>query len=93
MKNRILSVYRQADRLAEITKTFIRNGHISRAKKCLAVAEKHFLEGNQKTRNAIANSFVFSLTTFMELRNCRISNLFPESLKSEYIRQINTSGV
>lgn len=93
MKNRIQSICSQADRLAEITKTFIRTGNIARARKCLAIAEKRFIEGNQQTRNVIANSYVFSVTTFMELRNCRIANLFPQSLRAEYISQINASGV
>ena len=93
MKNRITSICNQAERLAEITKTFIRTGNISRAKKCLAVAEKVFAEGNQQTRNAIANTYVFSVTTFMEMRNCRIADLFPKSLRAEYISQINASGV
>ncbi|RZJ72965.1 hypothetical protein [Flavobacterium sp.] len=93
MKNRITTIYKQADRFAEITKAFIRTGNIARAKKCLAVAEKLFTEGNQQTKNAIANTYVFSVTTFMELRNCRIANLFPQSLRAEYVRQINTLGV
>ncbi|NUY79592.1 hypothetical protein HUK80_01695 [Flavobacterium sp. MAH-1] len=93
MKNRITSIYKQADRFAEITKTFIRTGNIARAKKCLAIAEKLFNEGNQQTKSVIANTYVFSVTTFMELRNCKIANLFPQSLKKEYINQITASGV
>lgn len=93
MRSHITPIYKQADRFAEITKTFIKTGNIARAKKCLAIAEKLFSEGNQQTRNAIANTYVFSVTTFMELRNCRIANLLPSSLKSEYVNQINASGV
>ena len=93
MKNRITSIYRQADRFAEITKTFIKMGNIARAKKCLAIAERLFAEGNQQTKNAIANTYVFSVTTFMELRHCMISNLLPQSLRAEYVNQICASGV
>jgi hypothetical protein len=93
MKNQVTSVYKQAERFAEITKKSIITGNIIRAKKCLTLAEKLFETGSQETRNAISNVYVYSVSSFMELKNCSISNLFPKSLKAEYIRQINTSGV
>ena len=87
------TVYKQAERFAEVTKTAIVSGNIARAKKCLALAERLFVSGSSETKNAIANVYVFSVSTFMELRHCTISNLFPQTLKAEYIKQINTSGV
>jgi hypothetical protein len=93
MKNQVNTIYKQAERFAEITKSAIVSGHIVRAKKCLALAEHLFLTGSHETKNAISNVYVFSVSTFMELRYCSISNLFPQLLKAEYIKQINTSGV
>jgi hypothetical protein len=93
MKNQVNTVYKQAERFAEITKTAIITGNINRAKKCLALAERLFETGSNETKNAISNVYVFSVSSFMELRNCTISNLFPKSLKAEYIKQINASGV
>lgn len=93
MKNQINSVLKQAERLSEITKRCIISGNIIRAKKCLAIADQLLLHGNNETKNAIANVYVFSVSTFMELRHCSISNLFPQNLKLEYNKQINTSGV
>ena len=93
MKNQVNTIYQQAQRFAEITKTAIVKGNIERAKKCLAVAERLFLTGSNETQNAIANVYVFSVSTFMEFRHCSISNLFPKSLKAEYLKQINTSGI
>ena len=93
MKNQVTTVYKQAERFAEITKTAIVTGNINRAKKCLALAERLFETGSNETRNAISNVYVFSVSSFMEPRHCTISNLFPKSLKAEYIKQINTSGV
>jgi len=92
MKNQVRTIYKQAERFAEITKTAIITGNISRAKKCLAVAERLFETGSTDTKNVISNVYVFSVSSFMELRHCSISNLFPKSLKEEYIKQINTSG-
>ncbi|NDP28641.1 MAG: hypothetical protein GZ087_14655 [Flavobacterium sp.] len=93
MKNQVTTDYKQAERFAEITKRAIITGNIIRAKKCLILAEKLFETGNQETRNAISNVYVFSVSSFMELKNCSISNLFPKALKTEYIKPINTTGV
>ena len=93
MKNQVKTIYKQAERFAEITKKAIISGNIKRAKKCLEVAERLFISGSSETKNAISNVYVFSVSSFMELRHCNISNLFPKSLKAEYLKQINTSGV
>ena len=93
MKNQVTTIYKQADRFAEITKSAIISGNIVRAKKCLALAERLFATGSYETKNAIANVYVFSVSTFMELRHCSISNLFPKGLRIEYIKQINGSAV
>ncbi len=93
MKNQVSTIYKQAERFAEITKTAIITGNISRAKKCLALAEQLLITGSNETKIAISNVYLFSVSSFMELRHCSISNLFPKSLKAEYIKQINTSGV
>ena len=93
MKNQVTTSYHQAERFAEITKAAILSGNIVRAKKCLALAERLLITGSSEAKNAITNVYVFSVSTFMELRHCSISNLFPKSLKAEYIKQINTSGV
>ncbi len=93
MKNQSTTSYEQAARFAEITKTFLISGNVQRAKKCLALAERLFATGSAETKNAISNVYVFSVSTFMELRHCNIANLFPKSLKAEYVKQINATGV
>lgn len=93
MKNKVNTIYKQAERFAEITKKAIISGNINRAKKCLAVAETLFETGNNETKNVISNIYVYSVSSFMEVKNCSISNLFPKTLKAEYIKQINTSSV
>lgn len=93
MKNQVTSIYKQAERFAEITKKSIISGNIVRAKKCLALAERLFISGSLETKNAISNVYVFSVSSFMEVRHCNISHLFPHTLKAEYTKQVNTSGV
>ncbi|MBQ0908817.1 hypothetical protein KBJ98_08895 [Flavobacterium sp. F-328] len=93
MKNQVNSIYKQAERFAEITKTAIRTGNILRAKKCLALAERLMTVGSNETKIAISNVYLFSVSSFMELQHCSIANLFPTQLKLAYIKQINTCGV
>lgn len=88
-----MSVYRQAERLADLTKTCIGNGNIPRAKKFFAVAEKCYRQGDNKTKNAVINVFLVSVSGFMELHRCGIRRLFPALLKREYIRRINASCI
>ena len=59
MKNQVNTVYKQAERFAEITKKAIIAGNIARAKKCLAFAEKLFITGTSETKSVISNVYVF----------------------------------
>lgn len=80
-------------RFADVTKTLIIQGNINRAKRCLQTAEEIFNKGNSEIRNVISNVYIFSVSTFMEGNNCSIRNLFPDNLKKEYYKQVNTSGL
>jgi len=93
MKNHVKTVASKAAQFAEITKYCIRQGNITRAKRCLDVAGLLFTTGSAETKNAIGNIYVFSVSTFMELRSCTVANLFPPVLRREYISQINTPGI
>lgn len=93
MKNKVTTIYKQAERFAAITNKAIISGNISRAKRLLDKAENLFEKGNNETRNVISSIYVHSVSSIMELKRCSISTLFPKSLKAEYLKQINTSGV
>lgn len=93
MRNHVKTISAKATQFAEITKSCIKQGNIARAKKCLDMAELLFNAGSTETKNAIGTIYVFSVSTFMELKSCSVANLFPPFLKKEYIAQINTSGV
>lgn len=93
MRNHIKTVSAKAVQFAEVTKGFIRIGDTAKAKKCLDMAELLFTTGSAETKNAIANIYLNSVSTFMELRQTAVSAFFPPMLKKEYIAQINTSGV
>jgi len=80
-------------RFADVTKSLIMQGNIERAVRCLKIAEEIFNTGTSETRNAITNVYLFSVSTFIEVHNCSIRNLFPVALRSEYYKQVNTSGL
>lgn len=80
-------------RFANVTKTLIRKGNIARAKHCLNVAEELYTKGSAEIKSAVVNVYVFSVSSFLEIHNCSIGNFFPASLKSEYYKQVNTSGL
>lgn len=83
----------QMQRFADVTKTLIMTGNIARAKRCLEKAEDIFNNGTSEIKNAMTNVYVFSVSTFMEPHHCNIRDLFPESLRSEYRKQVNASGI
>jgi len=93
MKNQVNTIYKQAERFAEITKKAIISGNIIRAKRCLTIAEQLLETGTTETKNVISNVYVYSVSSFMELKHCSISNLFPKTLKEEYSKQINATSV
>ncbi|MBK6611382.1 MAG: hypothetical protein IPI59_12170 [Sphingobacteriales bacterium] len=88
-----MSFYKQAQRLADSTKVLISSGNLKQAKYLMQVVEYIFINGNKETQNAISNVYVYSLSVFMEQKNCIINELLPKNLKSEYYKQINTLGL
>jgi hypothetical protein len=57
-ENQVTTIYKQAERFAEITKSAIVSGNIVRAKKCLALPNDYLLL-SYETKNAISNVYVF----------------------------------
>ncbi len=87
------NIYYQAQRLADITKQLIVNGNVKRAQYFLQKAETLFTTGTPEIKSAISNVYLFSLSSFMEIRSCNIKGLLPDRLLAEYYRQINASGI
>jgi hypothetical protein len=83
------NIYSQMQRFADITKTLILQCNIQRAKECILIAEEIFYKGTTKSKNAVFNIFVFSVTSFMEIHHVSVKNLFPKSLRNENNKQIN----
>lgn len=93
MKNKITSIYKQTERFAGLTNRAIISGNIVRAKKLLNIAENLLETGSKETKEVIATVYVYSVSTFIEICHCSVSNLFPKALKAEYVKQINAISV
>lgn len=93
MKNQNVSIYTKMQRLTNVTKNLIISGKLQRAKKCLKIAEFLFKYGNTEIKNAISNVFVFSITSFLEIKHLEVGKILPQNLLKEYQQQINSSGI
>jgi len=86
-------IYKDAQRFANLTKKLFASGKINRAKKCLQFAEEIFVNGTSQVKNIISNIYLYSVSSFMELNHFNTKELLPPSLKTEYYKQVNASGV
>jgi hypothetical protein len=87
------SIYKQAQRFADITKFLVMTGNINRAKKCLKMAEDIYNSGTKEIKNIISNVYIYSVSSYLEIHHCNIKELLPNSLQQEYYKQANASGV
>ncbi len=89
MKNGNQSIYKQMQRLADLTTTMVLKGKLTRAKRALDAAERLFISGNYQSRNAVVNVFVYNLSAILTLHQYNLHTLLPRSLQKEYVKQIN----
>ena len=73
MKNQVTTIYKQAERFAEITKTAIIKGNIIQSKKMFGIAERLFATEATKQKMPFRMSMFF---LFPLLWNCVIA-VFP----------------
>lgn len=90
------NLYKVMQRFANITKGFIVQGQVKRAEKCLRIADLLFKTGNIIIKNAVANVFVYSLSSMLDRRDACgkvLLDILPFSLRKEYENQVNSIGV
>lgn len=87
------NIYKQAQKFADLTKVLIQVGNLKSASKFLQKAEDYYLSGSIEIKNVISNVFLFSLSSYIELQQRNIIELFPKNLKNEYYNQVNSSGL
>lgn len=87
---------KRMQRFADLTKTFIIQGHINRAEKCLRIANTLLTTGNFMIRTAVANVYVYSLSSLLDERSERtreVLRILPLALRKAYEHQVNSLGV
>ena len=90
------NVYNTLSRFSEFTKDLIKAQHLKEVKHCFTIVDTLLRKGNAHVRNAVENSYLFSLSALLDttsLKSPVIKNLLPDSLKHEYMRQLNASGI
>ncbi len=87
------NVFIAMQRLAAITKNFIAEGKMEKAKKCISLASKIFENGSTEAKTAVSSVYLFSISIYMEVKHLSRTNLLTPTLLKEYQKQINTSGI
>jgi hypothetical protein len=93
MKTRFKNIYQKVQRLTALTRDLILQGRTNRARKCCIIAQNLYTQGGVETQNAVANLFVFSISSLLELQHQNPRHWFAAPLYREYIQQINGSSV
>jgi hypothetical protein len=78
-------------KLANITKLCVLEKQMGKAKNYLAYVERMYNQGDIRTKNIITNIYVFSVSSFLEIRSYNMREVFPKCLCDEYYKQVNAS--
>lgn len=90
------NLYTLMQRFADLTKKLIIQGNINKVERCLRIANSLLTSGNIIIVNAVANVYVYSLSTVLDRRdeNCmKVMAVLPFALRKEYEHQVNSLGV
>jgi hypothetical protein len=84
--------YKIAAFFAAFTKKLIRKGDQKAVQACFDAAEFLLLMGKHNVKTAIENVYLFSVSRDIDY-NVMLAKQLPPLLKSEYRRQVNSSGI
>lgn len=90
------NVYNVISCFADFTKQLVRDGNFEEVKHCFNVAERMLVSGNNTVKNAIESGYLFSISILIDVTNPisqKVKSLLTSSLRNEYNRQINASGI
>lgn len=90
------SLYQLFGLLNANLKKQVAKGNFITLKHSLTLVERLYVEGNSVIKNCIENTIVYSFFDFVNLQQKeyrkKVHALFPITIYSAYIRQVNTSG-
>ena len=90
-----LEVYALMNYFSDYTKHAVEEHNFNTAKKCFALAERLFRQGDKIVRMLIENIFVFAFTSMLPVdreERSLVRSMIPVDLYSLYIKQVTQSG-
>ncbi len=90
-----MDIYKSVQCFSEFTKAAVLGHNLTLARKCFAVAEKLYRQGDNIVRNTIENTFIFSFTAFMpkdRVEKLILCSLIPAPLYAAYLKQVMGTG-
>lgn len=91
-----ITIYASMKALAGLTRQLAQRGNIKEVKRCFAVAEKMIREGNGIVKNAVRNSYIFSLSSLLGFSTPlseKVRAALGGPLRKEFYEQVNASGL
>jgi len=92
-----LNIFKTIQCLANYTRRKVTQHDFVSVKKCFAIAEDIYVEGNTQVKNAIENIFIFSFTSILNLgsneQKKQLQALMPLCLHTAYVNQVLKSGI
>jgi hypothetical protein len=80
-------------RLTDLTRESLMVSDHKKAKQYIDITENMYKTGDKRTKHQIATIFIFSVSSFLEIRGLNVREIFPEALCAEYYNQVNASGL
>ena len=90
-----LEIYVAMNSFSDYTRAAVESHNMNLAKRCFAMAEKLYKEGDGLVKMLIENCFVFSFSLFMPRdRNemLIVESIIPASLYNLYVKQVSAGG-
>ena len=90
-----MDMYKSVQYFSDFTRHAVQDHNFNLARKCFALAEKLYRQGDNLVRNTIENTFVFAFTSFMpndRVEKLILKSIIPASLYTVYIKQVTGSG-
>lgn len=90
-----MDIYKSVQCFSALTREAVLGHNHHLARKCFAVAERLYRQGDNIVRSTIENTFIFSFTAFMpkdRVEKLILCSLIPAPLYAAYLKQVMGTG-
>lgn len=92
-----VNIFKTIQCLANYTRCKVMQHDLKAAKKCFAIAENIYSQGNTLVKNAIENVFVYSFSSLMNIgskeEKRQLHAIVPLTLYTAYVKQVLKPGI